>query len=236
MFFRKKTKAENKVYKDFNWDDCNMETNGENFFIERYAAKWKLCIDIGANKGDYAAKILKINSECRVICFEPNGDLIGNIKAKNIREVYEFAVGDSSGVIEMNMNTADSTQSSIYRKSGDTKVIKVPTITIDEFAERHNLRHIDFVKIDTEVNEVPVLKGMRLLCAKRAIDMIQFEYGGTYLDAHTTLLDVYELLKENYIICHMYPSGLVPFKCSPEMETYKYSNWIAMSRDIFIRD
>lgn len=56
------------------------------------------------------------------------------------------------------------------------------------------------------------------------------------MDAHKTLMGVYELLKENYIISHMYPSGLLPFRYSPELETYRYSNWIAMSRDIFFTD
>lgn len=234
MFFKKR-RIENQAYKDFNWDDCNAKTNGEKYFLERYAGTWKLCLDIGANEGNYAEMVLKINPKCRVICFEPNPDLINKIKVKNITEVHNLAVSSNSGFVNININMADPTQSSIYRKNDDTKSVCVPSVTIDEFAEKHNLHTIDFIKIDTEGNEVSVLKGMRNLCANRAVDMIQFEYGGTYLDAKTTLLEVYELMSKNYIICHLMPSGVIPLRYSSELEKFRYSNWIAVSRDIYAK-
>ena len=50
----------------------NQEESGESFFINEVLAKSKpkLCIDIGANNGEYSLTLLK-STETQVIAFEP---------------------------------------------------------------------------------------------------------------------------------------------------------------------
>ena len=111
--------------------------------------------------------------------------------------------------------------------------LDIPQVTLDDFCVENDIQSIDFVKIDTEGNEVNVMRGARRLIDKQCIGMIQFEYGGTYVDAKTTLKDVFPLLKRNYIICHLLPQGLLPLEYSEGLETFRYSNWVALSKDLF---
>lgn len=215
---------------DFNWDNCDMKTNGEYYFLKCWAKTWEICLDIGANEGSYAQSLMELNPNCRVICFEPNPVLVSRITEKGIKEVYNTAVGADIRPVIININTKDPGLSSVFRKNTNTRPLEVPQITIDDFVLKNYLSHIDFIKIDTEGSELAVLRGAKNFLACQAIDMIQFEYGGTYLDAGITLKEVYELLDENYIIYHIYPSELKPFKYSETLETYQYSNWAAVSR------
>jgi len=222
-----------KATSNFNWDNCDIQTNGELFFLNSLSKHWKVCLDIGANKGNYASAIHAKNPSCRLICFEPNPQLIDEIKSNGINEVYNCAVGKENGSIPLFINTANSTQSSTYRQGQDMNKIDVDIITLDNFANNNGIDHIDFVKIDTEGAELDVLKGARNLLLNRRIDIIQFEYGGTYLDSKISLKDVYDLLSNDYLICHLYPTGILPYSTyHKDMETYRYSNWIAISRDI----
>lgn len=218
----------------FHWDDCEPRTNGEYFLIESYAKEWKTVFDIGANEGYYAKKIWTINPRSRVYCFEPNPQLVGRIRA-NVpgQPIINAAAGDRVGTLEINFNRVDPTQSSPYRRNANTEAVAVPQITLDQYAKSQHIKKIDFVKIDTEGHELAVLRGARGLLAKRAISMIQFEYGGCYRDAGTTLRQIYQLLSPNYIICHLRPGGLMPCSYSAEVETYRYSNWVALSRDLY---
>lgn len=213
-----------------NYDNCNSQTNGEFFFLATYAKSFKFCVDIGANVGDYARKIRDLNHKCRIICFEPNIALKDKILGQGIKEVYAYAVDSKSKKVTLNINVSDPTQSSMYRKNVHTTPLVVESVSIDDFAKHNRLPFISFIKIDTEGNELKVLKGCRNLIKNNAIDFIQFEYGGTYLDAHIKIKDIYELLKKNYIICHLLPSGLLPLEYSLKLENYRYSNWVAISR------
>lgn len=215
----------------FNWDNCDFETNGESFFVRAFCVNWKLMLDIGANKGEYSNLVLQYNPACRAICFEPNQDLLNILHADPRLEVENFAVGDVNGFVELNINIQDSTQSSIYRNSDDTVSHQVKQISIDSYLAEQAMDYVDFIKIDTEGHEIKVLEGMRKSIEERRIGVIQFEYGGTYKDAGVKLLDAYNLLSDHYIVCHLLPSGLLPLRYTDELETYRYSNWIAISRD-----
>ncbi len=216
-----------------NWDDSNPRTNGEVFLIEAYAPQWRLCVDIGANRGDYAKQILATNPACRVLCFEPNPELANALHKDARFEVYSCAVGDTVGRVVMHINDRDPGLSSLWRKTEATRSLEVDQTTLDHFCSEHGIQTIDFVKIDTEGNEVRVVKGAAHLIVSDAIGMIQFEYGGTYRDAGTSLQEMYQLLGGRYMICHLLAAGLLPLPYLEDLETYRYSNWVAISRRLY---
>lgn len=219
-------------YELLNWDDCECKTNGELNTLDMLASDWKLCIDIGANIGDYTRHIKKRAPRAKIISFEPNP--LAAKKIKGLRtKVVVAAVGDSNKELLLHINDEDHTQSSAYRKGLSTKPFKVPQITLDEFIKEKGFKRIDFIKIDTEGHEVAVLTGAKTIIKEQLVDFIQFEYGGTYKDAGKNLKEVYDLLSEKYIICHILPKGLLPLNYSPGLETYRYSNWLAISRNVY---
>jgi hypothetical protein len=88
------------------------------------------------------------------------------------------------------------------------------------------ITQIDFLKIDTEGHELDVLQGSEKMLSEGRIKCIQFEYGGTYLDANITLEQVFNLLKKyNYKISKLGNSEIENF--TSNLENYTYSNFLA---------
>lgn len=213
-----------------NWDDSNPNTNGEYFLLSAMGNDWKLCFDIGANRGEYTNMLKRYSPRARIISFEPNLEASKYIQKSRRVHIEVTAVGNKRGSIIINFNEADDTQSSSYRSNEYTKPARVPQISVDEYIRQKNIKHIDFIKIDTEGHELSVFQGATSTLKGRLADFVQFEYGGTYKDAGTKLASIYKLLAPNYIICHILPNGLLPVKWNTALETYKYSNWLAISR------
>ena len=98
------------------------------------------------------------------------------------------------------------------------------------FCEGNKIEKISFLKIDVEGNELSVLKGAEKYISAGKVDYIQFEYGGTFIDAHILLKDVFEFFKNKpYTISKMMSSGL---KTTPtysrEFENFQYANYVAI--------
>ncbi|GGA40202.1 hypothetical protein CYANOKiyG1_58420 [Okeania sp. KiyG1] len=103
--------------------------------------------------------------------------------------------------------------------------------SLDLYCHRWEISRINFLKIDVEGGELEVLKGCENLLKKGYIDYIQFEYGGTFLDAKITLKEVFEYLqKKRYSLFQITSKGL-EYKpiFSPEYENYQYSNFLAVN-------
>jgi FkbM family methyltransferase len=219
-----------------NWDDSNPNTNGEYFLISAIGNNWRLCFDIGANRGEYTNMLRRYSPRAKIISFEPNPEAARYIKKSRKVRVEVIAVGDKKSSLIINFNEADDTQSSSYRSNEHTKPTKVKQISIDEYIKQKNVKHMDFIKIDTEGHELPVFQGAENTIRNQLVDFVQFEYGGTYKDARTKLAPIYKLLAPYYIICHILPNGLLPLDYSKDIETFRYSNWLAISRNIYRYD
>jgi len=64
----------------------------------------------------------------------------------------------------------------------DVSAVKVPTITIDLFCERHNIKTIDLLKLDIQGGELLALKGAVNMLQKGGINLIYSEvnFGDLY--------------------------------------------------------
>jgi FkbM family methyltransferase len=96
----------------------------------------------------------------------------------------------------------DSGLSSLYKRkvfNDKYKQSMIPCLTLDKLCCDLNIDYIDYLKIDTEGEEFPILKGSSDLLKNKKIKYIQLEYGGTYDDANYNNLDVINFLKSyNY--------------------------------------
>jgi len=103
---------------------------------------------------------------------------------------------------------------------------------IDTFCEENQIKHINFLKIDTEGHELFVLQGAEKLISSQNVDMIQFEYGGCYLDSKTTLKEVYNFLNsKSYTIYRITGKGLIKIsKWRAGLENFCYSNFLAVKK------
>lgn len=93
----------------------------------------------------------------------------------------------------------------------------------------NNIHNIDFLKIDTEGYELNVLKGFDHFLEN--INIIQFEYGGTFLDNNVKLIDVIHYLERNgfYKFSYLTNNGAELIK--DFSDHYQYCNIVCINKN-----
>ncbi|MGH9942027.1 MAG: FkbM family methyltransferase [Pyrinomonadaceae bacterium] len=103
--------------------------------------------------------------------------------------------------------------------------------TLSSFCEEQQIGHVDLLKLDVEGHELKVLEGARDLIGSRAINYIQFEFGGTDIDSRTFFRDFFYLLDPQYKLFRILRDGLAPIEaCRESLELFGYVNYLAISR------
>jgi FkbM family methyltransferase len=200
--------------------------------------------DVGANVGDYALQVLSRQEDARVYCFEPARKsfelLCANLSNLPNVSLHNFGLGDKEESKTMYSDSEASAIASVYHRrlehinvSMDLKE-EVSLKTLDGFCAGEGVGHITLLKIDVEGHELKVLEGARRMIDSRAIDLIQFEFGGTDIDARIFLKDFFDLFHRNYTICRIVKDGVVPLEVYQErFEVFVYSNFLAISKEAY---
>lgn len=127
----------------------------------------KVKIVIGLNRSMELLNEAKFDQSLIVYCFEPNPEIVKDIKIKfdlpDNYKIIQKAVSDFNGFTHFNICSLDSCSSLMDwgngPKFGDMKKIKVECIRMDTFIEQNSIEKIEFVIIDTQGNDLNVLKG-----------------------------------------------------------------------------
>lgn len=222
------------------YNNCDMTQNGEKE-VMHLINNDDVVFDVGANVGNWSLQALEGKGSLILHCFEPlpkqYEELKCNLKKYNAN-LSRLALSDVQGHCVFCYYPSHPSLSTIHRR--DRKIeewlhlkpefIDVETELLDNYCKSLGINQIDFLKIDTEGHEFAVISGAENLLSNHAIRMIQFEYGGCYLDAQTTFKDVFDLLtKYGYTIYRIIPKGLVKINSwRPELENFQYCNYLAI--------
>ena len=227
---------------------CTPKKTGEEKLIKLIGkSNPHLCIDVGANVGDFSESLLK-NTKSRVISFEPLPYAFKKLtllksKFPNRIVLNNCGVGDKNSFLMLNYTNQNSVFASFskevnwidYVKNANTKKIKVKVITLDSYFKKNKIiGNIDQLKIDTEGFEYEVLLGAKSLISQRRIKFIQLEYNWHQLFRRHTLFNLGLLLKD-YDLYQLLPfgKGLVKRDIkSPETNIFHYSNFVFIRNDI----
>jgi FkbM family methyltransferase len=158
-------------------------------------------IDIGANIGYYSLLMSKlVGGSNTVWAFEPESnnfkELENNIKLNNITNIkaMQIALGNYTGQAKLFISPiSDGMHSLLTDRKAKCKVEQVIIFKLDDY-----FRHltIDFMKIDTEGNDLAVMQGAKRLIADSPNIKIIFEF---WLDGLQLLkLTTQELLDKVY--------------------------------------
>ncbi len=184
----------NLTFKDFSHELFNIIKNKKKIII----------FDIGCYKGTffkifYNSKLLK-HIKKDIYIFDPNPYVKNYLKDFINKKNFFFenkVLASSNKEIVFNFNQSfESSGSSITKtfmndkkwiftrslflkfflqKTEGFKKIKVPSITLDNYIKKKNVKKIDILKIDVEAGELEVLKGMKNCLKKNLIRAIQIE-------------------------------------------------------------
>ena len=113
-----------------------------------YVNQWRVCLDIGSNIGQWTRPLAKRFES--VVCFEPNPNFREcfnkNIQEKNVL-LWPYGLSDKEHKAKQDFNSTI-----LQQEDGD-----IDCRTLDSFG----LTNVDFVKIDVDGFEVPLLNGAR---------------------------------------------------------------------------
>lgn len=223
-----------------NENNCDIETNGELDFIKKNRKKFKTIFDVGANVGEWTRLVSDIIPESQVHSFEPSKHTFQILLKQNFNNrisLNNIGLGEKNETKDFFIYADNSTLDSVFFRGINSKDFKQNTQTekanfetLDSFCIKNNIKNISFLKIDTEGNELSVLKGAEQYIKKGRIGAIQFEYGGTYISAGTLLKDVFEFFENKpYYIFKMMQDKLK--KCdsyAEDLENFQYANYVAI--------
>lgn len=221
-----------------NYNNSDPETNGEMFLVRKAARHWNVAFDIGANIGEWTEAVTASNPRCEVYCFEASPLVFERLQQRMgplaTVKLYPLGMSSAEGELAFHDYGADTGLSGFVSREGSVglkpkRVITVPTTSVDRFMESQRLERVDFIKIDAEGSEMPILRGMSDTLARKAVSCLQFEYGGTWIDAGETLCNANNLLREHgYELFRMLPGGLRRVLYDHRRdESFKYANFIA---------
>ena len=112
----------------------------------KYVTQWRVCLDIGSNIGQWTRPLAKRFQS--VVCFEPNINFREcfekNIQEKNVL-LWPYGLSDKEHKAKQDFNSTV-----LQQEDGD-----IDCRTLDSFG----LTNVDFVKIDVDGFEVPLLNG-----------------------------------------------------------------------------
>jgi FkbM family methyltransferase len=197
-------------------------------------------LDVGSNVGLTAIAFDQLVPDGRIFAFEPsprNYELLQkNLKENSCSrvEAVNMAVGSSTGEVSFFDTRAygagsfamnDVAQLAARHHSGD--LIKVPSVSIDDFVEDRGLDRVDLIKIDVEGFELDVLEGARkTLATHRPITILEFN--SYCFITHTQILPTVALERIAAVFPHLYvirgPGRLRPLRDHHDHHEFLHDN------------
>jgi len=189
------------------FDNCDPKTNGETLLFESIKDKINIIFDVGAN---HSSEFISFLGE--VHYFEPLEHYLQQLKNKvNVNKAAYFnTFGLGSETVDLyyypRYQSFFNRINSCGRDDSPNKVL-LHVKNSKEYMVEKNITSIDFLKIDTEGYELSVLQGFDDYLER--VKVIQFEYGGTFLDNKLKLRDVINYLEQKgfYKFSYLTSSG-----------------------------
>ena len=238
----KKTMKNNKyIYKiscKFK-DRFKKQENIPKYIIKKLIGKHSIIIEIGANDGADSLKLINIVKPKKLYCFEPHPKAIQKFKErmKGIKncELFDYAISNKNGKIDFHLaegnwnNSPMDWGSSILKPKNITKdfpfisyenKIKVKTITLDKWVEKHNIEKIDFMWVDIEGAEREFIQG-GLETLNKKVKYLYIEVcDKEYFEGEPTEEEIKQMLP-NFKIIGKYDNNVLFENDNKQTETFK---------------
>lgn len=228
----------------------DAHSSGEAAFIRLLARQQpKLCIDVGANRGDYSRALLELTG-ARVIAFEPLPApyaALSQLAARHPDRLVTVnkGVGDRSTQLDLHYGDENSEVASFateieaidYVRRANTRALRVPVVSLDDYFMDRGwetlAEGLDLLKIDTEGYEANVLAGAATLIARARPKFVQIEFNWHQLFRRQSLWTLAELLP-GYAVHRLLPydHGLRRVDPRrPESNYFDYANFVFVRPD-----
>lgn len=228
---------------------CDHLTSGEYEFVHQLSKfNPKLCVDVGANVGEYSELLLQ-KTNAFVFAFEPLPEAFVKLNSlssnsKNHLIAVNVGLGNIEGHLDLKFGEnshlasfAQGVQEIGYVARSNTKAYKARVAKLDTFMEQmlDFAPEVDLLKIDVEGFEWEVLLGARNTIEKMRPKLIQIEFNLHQLFVSKSILQFSKLL-QGYKLAQMLPkrAGLVKRDPGESLSNlYSYSNYVFVRSDFW---
>lgn len=198
-------------YANANYD---LHTNGESFVLATLGkAGPRVIFDVGANVGDWTLEASRCCPGALIHAFEVAPPTFEQLTA-NVGHLANVCccmagLSDADGTIRMRYYAAlpALTTATAYPHACPYSEIDGSVTTGDTYVASHGVEHIDLLKIDVEGMEQQVLRGFDATFARKAIDLVQFEYGRVSIVNGFLLRDFHAFFRDRgYLVGKIFPT------------------------------
>jgi len=210
------------------FNNCDPKTNGEEAFFNSIKDNINIIFDVGCRTD---SEYINFNGE--VHYFDPVNEFIETLKTKtNLNKISYFN----------NFGLGNENKESYYYPayqsfhdrlscggSDDSNKILLCIKKGIEYVIDKNIKSVDFLKIDTEGYELNVLQGLDYFLEN--IKIIQFEYGGTFIDNNTKLIDVIKYLENKGFHKFSYLTNYGTVLITDFTDHYQYCNIVCVNKN-----
>ncbi len=204
--------------------ECDLYKNGEYNLAEFLLPQCKIFFDVGARTDTY---FCNINPLVKYYLFEPMkkqfNELVYKCNGMSNVQTYNFGFGDQNKKTKIYIDSGSifKRKHPAFKDCDQQEDIEIRKLS--DFCIENDIEYIDFIKMDVEGFEYNVLIGGGDIIKERT-KFIQFEYGGTYLDAGKTLFDMFTFFKGWYV--YLIEPNSLNLITNP-IDDYQYSNYVA---------
>ena len=219
--------------------------SGEREFLKAFlkGKSFPVILDVGANVGHYAQLVFRYNPHASVHCFEPHPETYKRLKdGFNDSNFDVVLVNKGAGNVSKTgelfdyHNAQGTSHASLHKGVIESlhhekaKAVNVEITDLESYIDLLKIDQIDLLKIDTEGNELNVLKGLGCYLEEGRVGAIHFEFNEMNILSKSSFRDFWELL-HNYKLYRLLPNGrilalkkYIPVEC----ELFAYQNIIAV--------
>jgi len=211
------------------FNNCDPKTNGEEKFFQLIKDNIQVIFDVGCRSD---SEFTTFSGD--VHYFDPIHTFIEELKAQpnSNKNAYfnVFGLGEENKELyyyPRYQSFFDRVNS--CGVSDDSNKITLTIHTGKDYVINNDIKKIDFLKIDTEGYELHVLQGFGDFIEN--IKIIQFEYGGTFLDNNKKLIDVINYLDQKGFHKFSYLTNDGPVPITNFDDHYQYCNIVCIHKN-----
>lgn len=180
--------------------ECSKILQGTSYPLPPFIHQIKTIVDIGANIGAATVYFAMNYPSAHILSFEPDPDCYKLLKrnTEDLLHVSTFNIGlsDQSQQAQLFLGQIDPATNSLLNSALNShETISITLQDIRKILTEQSINEIDLLKIDTEGNELPILKALELMLP--SIRIIYIEYHSEH-----DRLEIDRLLHSTHILCY----------------------------------